>query len=588
MGVHMSLSLGIVGNCQYNALIDRAGNVVWMCWPKFDSSFVFGSLVDEQKGGRFSIGTVDQGEGQQTYIENTNVLVTRFETMSGVFEVVDFAPRFSQFGRFFKPKMLIRIVRPLTGNPLIRVLCVPRYEYGEKLLAAQTRSNHLLYEGGAQPLRLFTDASLYMIQEGRPFALAKPQYFVLTWGNVVDQSVQGLCETYYKNTVDYWQRWVKHCHLPREYQHQVIRSALVLKLHQFEDTGAIIAATTSSIPEAPGTGRNWDYRYCWLRDAQFTLQALRRLGQFEEMENFVAYLRNLIETSVDRLQPVYSITGASDLTERILTGLTGYLDNSPVRIGNQAYEHIQHDIYGEMIMAISPLFIDARFTVVAKPKPILMRLIKAIEVYLEKEDAGLWEFRGTAQIHTFSLLMHWAGAKHALEIAEECGYDDVYAIAEQLIGRSETILNERCWNPTLGAFAQAPGTHELDAALLQMINLGYLRKDDPRAFAHLTAIRRGLSVSDVLLRRYRHVDDFGATENAFTICSFWLAEAYARLGEREQGKQIFTTLLRAANHLGLYSEDLHPATFEQWGNFPQAYSHVGFINAAFALSDPWE
>lgn len=587
----MNLQLGIVGNCQYNALINPAGNVVWLCWPRLDASFVFGSLLDESKGGRFQIGTADGQDGQQRYIENTNVLVTRFETVKGTFEVIDFAPRFRQFDRFYKPKMLIRIVRPIDGNPTIKVHCEPRYDYGATILSGQTRSNHLIYEGGPQPVRLLTDVSLYTIQEGRPFVLDKTHYFVLTWGYAVDQGVRDLCEQYLEKTVEYWQMWVKHCHLPREYQKPVIRSALALKLHQFEDTGAIAAASTTSIPEARGTQRNWDYRFCWLRDAQFTLMALRRLGHFEEMEAFVAYLRNIVETSGDKLQPVYGITGERDIVERIIDDLSGYRGHKPVRVGNQAYEHLQHDIYGEMIMAISPLFVDARFTAgtTSKPKSLLTKLLNAVEIYVEKEDAGLWEFRGIAQIHTFSVLMHWAGAKHALDIAIECGYDDIRHRAERLTAQASEILNSKCWDDELAAFVQAPGTREMDAALLQMINLGFLRKSDPRAFSHVQAIRRQLALPDgILLRRYRMIDDFGETENAFTICSFWLAEALARLGEKSMAKEIFDVLLKAASPLGLYSEDLNPKTFEQWGNFPQAYSHVGFINAAFALSDPWE
>ncbi len=584
------MKLGLIGNCQYSALINTAGNVDWLCWPRLDSSFVFGTLLDDDKGGRFQIGLADGSEGTQRYIDNTNILVTRFDRPQGSFEVIDFAPRFSQYDRFHKPKMLIRIVRPISGAPVVRVTCSPRYNYGELTLRGQTRSNHIIYEGAPQPIRLLTDASLYNIQEGRPFVLDSTQYFVMTWGFSVDKGLRDLCENYLERTKEYWQRWVKHCHLPREYQPQVIRSALCLKIHQFEDTGAIIAATTTSIPEANGTERNWDYRFCWLRDAYFTLSAFRRLGQFEEMENFTTYLRNIVERSAGRLQPVYGITGEDQLTEYILHELAGYRGNKPVRIGNQASEHLQHDIYGEMVLAIAPLFLDARFAIshVGKPKALLERLLSSIDTYLDKEDAGLWEFRGIAQIHTFSVLMHWAGAKHALAVAEECGYEALREQAKGLVQRSERLLDDRCWDGTIGAYVQSPGSKEMDAALLHMVNIGYLKRYDPRALSHVNAISSRLATESGLLRRYTMVDDFGDTANAFTICSFWLVEALARLGERDRARHVFEILGRAANHVGLYSEDLEPRTFEQWGNFPQAYSHVGFINAAFALSDPWE
>jgi GH15 family glucan-1,4-alpha-glucosidase len=595
----MDLRLGIIGNCQYNALVSPSGNIEWMCWPRLDSSFVFGGLLDQEKGGRFSIatydrdgdGTGDDGDGAQSYYENTNVLVTRFETkQGGAFEVIDFAPRFMQYERFYKPKMLVRIVRPVTGMPLIQVRCEPRYDYGRTALVPEVRSNHIHFGGAEQPIRLLTNASLNMIVEGRPFVLAKTHYFVLTWGFSVETDLRDLCESYLEKTIAYWQRWVKHCHLPPTHQKPIIRSALCLKLHQFEDTGAIVAATTTSIPEAKDTTRNWDYRFCWLRDAYFTLQALRRLGQFEEMEGFVSYLRNIAELATDRLQPVYGVTGEVTLTEHILGWLSGYKGNKPVRIGNQAYEHLQHDIYGEMIMSISPLFLDARFALdpAALPKDLLEKLLKSIELFVESSDAGLWEYRGIAQVHTFSVLMHWAGAKHAAAIARRWGYDELVPRADELQQRSYNFMRDRCWNPEIEAYAQAAGSRELDAALLLMVPLGFLRRDDPRAIPHVQAIRRRLGTDNDLLHRYVHSDDFGATDNAFTVCSFWLTEACALLGEKALAERVFHTLLNCSNHLGLYSEDLNPRTLEQWGNFPQTYSHVGLINAAFALNDPWE
>jgi GH15 family glucan-1,4-alpha-glucosidase len=584
----MSLKLGLIGNCQYNALISPTGNVEWLCWPRFDSSFVFGGLLDRERGGVFSIGTPDGNEGVQQYLPNTNVLATRFSTRDGVFDLIDFAPRFVQFARFYKPKMLIRIVRPVSGNPLIRVRCEPTYDYGMVALSSDIRSNHINYGGAPHRIRLLTNASLTMLEEGLPFVLTKPQYFALTWEFSIDANLRDLCESYLERTVAYWHRWVKHCHLPTQHQRPVIRSALALKLHQFEDTGAIIAATTTSIPEARDTQRNWDYRFCWLRDAYFTLQALNRLGHFEEMEAFVTYLRNIVETGGDRLQPVYGISGKADLKETILTHLSGFRGHGPVRIGNQAYEHLQHDIYGEMIMSISPIFLDARFVMdqTTLPRSVLAKLLRSIELYVESHDAGLWEYRGIAQLHTFSTLMHWAGAVRAAEIARTWCFEDLLPLAERLAAQSQRMLNELAWSDEVGAFTQAAGSKELDSALLLMIPLGFLDRKDPRALSHVNAIRRRLETENNLLRRYVHSDDFGATDNAFTVCSFWLVEALARLGEKAAAEQVFKTLLLCGNHLHLYSEDLEPRTLEQWGNFPQAYSHVGLINSAFALSAP--
>jgi len=583
------MDLGIIGNCQYSALVDRGGNIAWLCWPRFDSSFVFGSLLDEEKGGRFRIAPPDGGTGEQTYLHNTNVLRTVFSNDSGSFELIDFAPRFYNFNRYYKPNMLVRIIRPLSGAPVARVELEPRWDYGKTVCDKIFGSNHIRYTGPPQQLRLTSNLSLSWLDEGRVFAVDQTYYLVLTYGEPLEDQLIPTSERFLTETVNYWRQWCKHTHLPLDYQKEILRAALVLKLHQFEDTGAIIAATTTSIPEAQGTERNWDYRFCWLRDALFSLLALRRISHFEEMERFVNYLRNIAETmdkTADRLQPVYGISGEYQLTEHILDHLTGYRGNKPVRIGNQAHEHLQHDVYGEMIMVISQIFLDQRFRSENANYPVhlLQRLVDKVEHYLEATDAGLWEFRGIAQLHSFTVLMHWAGAALAQQVSAFHGLDEVQAQSRKLRLAAEKILNERCWNEKVGAFTQAAGSEALDASMLMMINMGFLRPGDPRAKRHLSAIANGLATENGYLHRYVINDDFGETHNAFLICSFWLAEAHARLGNKREALDLFEKLLSRANHLGLYSEDIDPRTGALWGNFPQTYSHVGLINAAFALS----
>ena len=587
------MDLGIIGNCQYNALIDQSGRVRWLCWPRFDSSFIFGGLLDEDHGGVFSIGLPDGQSGEQNYLVNTNVLRTVFTDDHGSFEVIDFAPRFRNAERYYKPTMMIRIIRPLSGEPMVRVKVEPRYEYGKKELKPVFGSNHVSYEGTGSEVRLTTNASLALVNEGRPFTVDRTYYFVLTFGKPLETGLTHTAEEFLDKTVRYWQTWVKHSDIPTDYQQQVIRSALVLKLHQYEDTGAIIAASTTSIPEAQGTVRNWDYRYCWLRDALFSLIALQRLTHFEEMEGFVSYLRNIAASMVetgDRLQPVYGLSGERQLTETILDHLSGYKGHQPVRVGNQAYEHLQHDVYGEMILAISQLFLDQRFIGGERSKPVgmLKTLLDRIETYLEATDAGLWEFRGIAQLHTFTVLMHWAGATMAELIGRRCGYKDLKQKAAEIREKSARIIYSRCWNEEIGAFTQAAGLPHLDASLLMLINLGFLDPKSSKTHRHLEAIATTLTTENGFIHRYKHEDDFGSTENSFTICSFWLAEAYARVGQRGKAEDLFLKLLKCSNHLGLYSEDIHPVSGELWGNFPQTYSHVGLINCAFRLSETKE
>lgn len=584
------MEYGIIGNCAYNALIDASGRVAWLCWPRFDSSFVFGALLDEERGGEYSVlparaGRAPKFSASQEYLRNTNVLRTVLENDEGSYEIIDFAPRFEQYSRTFRPTQFFRIVRPLRGRPMIRVRCRPRYNYGAQTPAVAFGSNHLRYEGFPSPLRLTTNATLTYVAEERAFELTEPLYFCLSWGLGLEAPLEETADVFLKKTKDYWRRWVKHCSLPEMYQSQIIRSALVLKLHQYEDTGAIIAASTTSIPEGPGTERNWDYRFCWLRDTFFVLSALRSLGQFEELEQFVDYLGNLAARSVDGgLQPVYAIDLEERLEEIIVPDLAGYRGHKPVRVGNAAFTHKQHDVYGEMLVAIAPLFLDARFEL-EEPRAITLveHLLGQVRRTLFAKDAGLWEFRGLGQLHTFTLLMHWVGAEHALRIAEAYRNKALAHRAQALMSRVRTAIERDCWNRRLGCYTQARGNDALDAALFCMVNFGYLPPDSARTKSHVHALRKGLSDPCGLLYRYRHRDDFGFPVTTFSACGFWCAEALARIGATNEATLVFERLIGAQNRLGLLSEDIEPLTGELWGNFPQTYSHVGLINTAFAL-----
>ncbi|MBX7059879.1 MAG: glycoside hydrolase family 15 protein [Leptospirales bacterium] len=589
----MSLrDLGIVGNCQFNALIDSSGAVQWLCFPRFDSSFVFGGLVDGQCGGHFQIEGAEPGgapapPGRLDYLRNTNILRNIVESRSGCFEILDFAPRFIQNERSYRPTMLIRIVRPLAGRPLLRVRCQPVYDYGEVRLQAEVGSHHIEYSGASGRLRLTTNHSLEYLQSGALFALEGPVYFALAWGPPLEGPLEESCENFFQRTRLYWRTWVKHTTLPAEYQREVIRSALILKLHQFEDTGAIIAATTTSIPEAPGSARNWDYRYCWVRDAALAIRAFRMLGHFEEMEGFANFMRDRAGADGGRLQPLYSVAGENALTERELPLLGGYLKHLPVRVGNDAWRQIQNDVYGEMALALTPLYTDERFQADVGPDlSILNELCEQIQRTIGDSDAGIWEYRSISKRNAFTLLMHWVGATRIAAIAEMSGEQGLMLRARHLAAEAGLALQEEYWNEQLGAYVMWPNSAMLDASLLMMVNLGFLQSDDPRARRHVEAIGSGLEAPGGLLYRYLTPDDFGQPETAFLICAFWLAEARCRVGLQQKGRELFQRLLGCANPLGLFSEDFDARDASLWGNFPQAYSHVGLINAAFLLSGP--
>jgi GH15 family glucan-1,4-alpha-glucosidase len=578
--------LGLIGNFQISALVENSGAIVWGCLPRFDSEPLFSRLLDHSAGGQLLVAPADGARGALSYLENTNILETIFTGADGSFRVIDFAPRFFREHGVFRPTMLCRIIEPLAGAPRIRVACEPRLGWSKQVPAEVRGSQEIHYEGFANPVRLSTDIPLSHIG-GQPFPLTEKKHLVFSWGAPFEGTLER-CEELLAQTRRYWSRWVKHSNIPPLYQKEVIRSALALKLHCFEDTGAIIASTTTSIPEAPGSGRTWDYRYCWLRDAYYVLNAFHRIGHFEERESFISYLLNITESTPDlKLAPLYRIDGTCDLDERILEQWPGYNGEVPVRVGNGAALHSQNDIFGEMVLALEPIFLDERFS--AERSPATLQLIerlarKAISV-VGSPDAGIWEYRTEWQPQTFSTLMCWAAADRMARIAGR------YAPADkaEFEGASRRIheqILQQSWNPKLDSFVATHNGSDLDAALLQMVPLRLLPPDDPRLIATVDAIGKQLSENGWLYR-YRLDDGFGRPTVAFIICTFWLIEALAWIGRATEAKRLMDQVHAAMSPLGLLSEDYDTTNKRLWGNFPQAYSHVGLIHAAFAASPRW-
>jgi GH15 family glucan-1,4-alpha-glucosidase len=577
--------LGLVGNCQFSALVANTGDVVWCCLPRFDSEPIFGALLDED-GGTFSVRPSDDSAGVQSYLTNTNVLETRFTTPEGSFRVIDFAPRFALYGRFFRPTQLHRIVEPLEGTPRVSVRCEPRLGWSKARPQALQGSNHVRFEGYAAPLRLTTDIPLSYL-DGRPFALTARRHLVLSWGAPIEEPLAPLATRFHDETLRYWYEWVKHCTIPPLYQNEVIRSALALKLHCFDDTGAIIAATTTSLPEAPGSGRTWDYRYCWLRDAYYALSAFRLIGHFEERENFLQYLINVASNhpAMD-LAPLYRLDGRDDLEEQILTHWKGYEGEGPVRVGNAAARHLQHDVFGEMVLALLPVYIDERFSAERSPSvlDLMFRLARKAVSVAGTPDAGIWEHREGWSPQTFSSVMCWAAADRMAGIAAR----HRPALEAELRSAAERIrrdVTSHAYDAERSSFVAIYGGKDLDASLLQLPPLRFLPASDPRLRTTVEAIRRDLA-SDGWLKRYKR-DPIGKSEVAFTVCTFWLVEALARIGDKQAAREAFEHAIGMLSPLGLLSEDFDPEARRMWGNFPQAYSHVGLIHAAFAASPGW-
>jgi GH15 family glucan-1,4-alpha-glucosidase len=591
------LDYGLIGNCQISALVDKGGKVVWCCMPKFDAASVFASMLDDERGGFWSIEPApsdasERWESRQHYMRNTNVLITTYTSSVGnSYEIVDFIPRFQRSsGAIHKPVQIIRILRPLRGMPRVVVKCRPRFEYGRDEPRATNMSSFISYETQETSCFLSSDASISYIMGETPFELKESKHFVLSYGAPFTGPLKFEAEEQLDRTIAYWRSWAKNCNIPFEFQNEVLRSALALKLHIYEDTGAIIAATTTSLPEGPERGRNWDYRYCWLRDAYFVVTALNRLGQFDEMEAFIRYLQNIGASEPSKiLQPVYGIGGEKELAEREIPWLSGYKGYGPVRVGNAAWKMEQHDVYGEMVLAITPTFFDRRLDRTDQDQALrnVQQLIEQAIITFEKPDAGIWEFRGEMKHSVFSKLMNWAAVDRGVRIAGHIGRHDLVSEWAPVRERMRAEIEKKGWNERDHMYTQSYGSEGPDAANLLFPAVNFVSGRDERFQKMLETYAKDLRVGRGVYR-YRTADDFGVPKTTFTVCAFWMADALWGAGRKAEARELFSSVIHKANHVGLLSEDMNPETGELWGNFPQTYSHVGMINTAWRISQAWE
>ncbi len=586
-----NLDLGVIGNGSFGALIDKRASVVWSCLPAFDGDPAFCALLSPRAhpGGDFSIELEDFVDSDQHYLANTAILRTVLrDAHGGAVEVIDFAPRWRNHGRFYRPVSIIRQVRPLAGNPRIRVRARPLADWGARQPESTWGSNHVRWLLPDFTLRLTTDVPVRFIREELPFVLNHPVNLMLGVDESLTRSLTGYIQEAQERTEEYWREWVRYLSVPLDWQEAVIRSAITLKLCQYEDSGAIIAAMTTSIPEAPDTPRNWDYRYCWLRDAAFVVRALNRLGATRTMEQFLGYIFN-IATTDGSLQPLYGIGFEAALEEHEVESLAGYRGMGPVRRGNLAWIQKQHDVYGSVVLASTQLFFDLRLKdpgdthTFLRLEPLGERAFELHDV----PDAGLWEFRGRAEVHTYTSAMCWAACDRLAKIAARLGLEDRVLYWRERADRIHARVLSEAWSADLGHFTDTFNGHRLDASLLLLADIGFIAPDDPRFIATVEAIGRDLKHGDALYR-YVAPDDFGEPETSFTICTFWYIDALAAIGRKEEARELFERILARRNHLGLLSEDLAFDNGEAWGNFPQTYSHVGLIIAAMRLSRSWQ
>jgi len=590
-----NLDLGVIGNSEIAALIDAEGTIVWGCLPRIDGDPVFCALLDsdrdEDAQGLFAIELVDCVETIQRYLRNTAILeTTMIDSRGNRLRVRDFCPRFRARGRIFRPAMIVRLLEPLAGRPMVRFRLRPRFEHGAVAPRVTRGSHHIAYRGGAQSFRATTNGSLSAIADESPCVIDAPLAILIGPDQTVEEPPHAMALSFLDDTRDYWDDWVRSLSIPFEWQEAVIRAAISLKLCTYEDTGAVVAALTTSVPESAGSGRNWDYRYCWLRDSYFVIQALNRLGATRTMEGYLRFIDRIVAGRGDRdIPPLFSVSGDNEVPERTVASLRGYRGMGPVRVGNHAYLQRQHDVYGAIVLAAAHSFFDERLTNLGDAVQFaqLERMGERALAVHDQPDAGPWEFRGFERVHTFSAAMCWTGVDRLARIAARLGLADR---AAHWRGHAQVLREHilaRAWNPAVDAFTSSYGSADLDATALLLPELGIVEASDPRFTTTLAAIERGLKDGDWLYR-YRHDDDFGHPETAFTICAFWYVNALAMAGRRDEAREHFERLLARRTRLGLLSEDIDPATGEWWGNFPQTYSLVGIINSAIRLSRSWE
>lgn len=587
-----TLDLALVGNCTIASLIDRNGRHVWHCVSRLDGDPVFNALLGgtEPQAGFMDTLVRDHAATRQRYLPNGAVLETVIEdSHQGSLRMLDFAPRFQRFGRMFRPPMLVRRIEPIAGRPRITLRLRPNFDYGARAPQITSGSNHVRYVGTREVLRLTSDAPISYILHETEFALDRPVTMIIGADESVTDGPDTIGRTFLQETTLYWQEWVRDLNVPFDWQEAVIRAAITLQLCSYEDTGAVVAALTTSVPEHDGSGRNWDYRYCWLRDAFFTVTALNRLSATRTMEGFVRFIVDAVARNAGgAIAPLFAMAPGNGTVEEIVTSLPGYRGEGPVRIGNAAVLQRQNDAYGSIVMTAAQMFWDERL-----PKRGGAELYRQLCLVGEEAervalmpDAGLWEYRKRERVHTFSAAMCWAAQHRLGMIARRIGLEqdsvDWFNRAKGL--RQEILRRSTTADGWLSGVLDA---EVVDASSLVLPEVGLLSSKDPRFVATVDIVRERLLRGGFIMR-YAEADDFGEPRNAFLLCTFWYIDALAAIGRRDEALEIFNNVLACRNHFGLLAEDVDPSTGEMWGNFPQTYSQVGLILCAMRLSRSWE
>jgi GH15 family glucan-1,4-alpha-glucosidase len=585
-----NLNYGVIGNCTSAALISETGTIEWCCLPYFDSTAFFAKILDQDIGGEFAIRVAADYKISQHYMPMTNILVTSFQRGEDQFEIIDFMPRYKRDnGIYHCPPDVIRYIRHKSGSPIIRINYNPRPGYGLHKTRKEIRREYIKVitaSGPYESLYLYTDLDYSRVAEGKSIRIEKDCYFLLSYNQKLVELDLDAVHLEYEKTRVYWLSWSSETRRFARYDEAIARSALVLKLLCFQKTGAILAAVTTSLPEEIGSGRNWDYRFCWVRDASMNIALLTALGHYRVAKRFLDFILDVIPYKDEKIQIMYGINGRKNLHEKILPTLQGYENSRPVRIGNEAYKQKQNDIFGVLLDIIYQyLKIFKRSTL--ENREDLWTVVRTLGRHVERnwmrKDRGIWEFRGWKKHYTFSKLLCWVALDRAMKIARYFSMDSYVRVWDDMRQKIRRDILKKGWDAEIGAFVQAYGEKHLDAANLLMEHYGFIEASDPRYVSTVIETYRQLGQNG-LMYRYRNQDDFGSPKSSFTVCTFWMVKSLYRIGRQEEAQNLFDKTLLYRNHLGLLSEDIDFDTKRLLGNFPQGYSHLALIDAAITLA----
>ena len=580
-----NLNYGIIGNCKSSALINEDSSIEWCCLPQFDSPSVFGKILDQKKGGSFQILCDNSYSITQKYVDNTCILMTKFDNGSDAFELLDYMPRFQkENGVYYAPPEICRILKLVKGNPKLKVLYDPRLVYSIGRTNNYEKNDFIVSvvnEERYDTLYLYTDLNKKNILECSEISLDRDYFLTISYNEKINPPSLDHINLELERTKVYWLNWCFKTPTYKNYNSQILRSAMTLKLLTFEKTGAVLAAATTSLPETIGEVRNWDYRFCWIRDASMVIKVITKLGHVKIVKKFIDFILDIIPDKNEKLQIMYGINGEKMLTEETLDHLSGYKNSRPVRVGNAAFIQKQNDIYGILVDAIHyqiEKYIDENDKH-EELWSIVKNIVWVVDNNWKMPDKGIWEFRQEDQHFTFSKLLCWVAVDRAIKISELIQGGKSAKKWKSLRSEIYNDIIENAWSDEKQAFTQSYGAEHLDASVLLMEPYGFIDAKDTRYVKTVKAIERELS-HEGLLFRYKNVDDFGTPSSSFTVCTFWFINSLYKIGEKEKSKLMFDKLLSYSNHLGLFSEDIDFKSKRLLGNFPQAYSHLALIDTA--------